>query len=102
MDAYVLIQRLHECLNVIKSSHYVLRDDDMLAYYLSDRTTLLQDKEGERCEVSTINLICADDEILCFDRRLQRFITSCLSKKPFRLSQMPLLIGTRCFHIAGL
>jgi hypothetical protein len=59
----------------------------MLAYYLSDLTTLLQNKEREGWEVGTINLIHADDEILCCDRRLrQRFIASCLSKKPFRLS----------------
>jgi hypothetical protein len=90
INAYVLIQRLDVCFKVIKFRYYVLRDD-MLAYYLSDLTTLLQNKEGEDWEVSTINLIHVDDEILCCDRRLrQRFIASCLSKKPFRLS----LIGT--------
>ena len=60
----------------------------MLAFYLRDLTTLLQNKkEGEGWEVCTINLIRADDEIICCSRRLrQRFIASCLSKKPFRLS----------------
>jgi hypothetical protein len=49
---------------VIKFRYYVLRDD-MLAYYLSDLTTLLQNKkEGEGWEVGTINLIRADDDIL--------------------------------------
>jgi hypothetical protein len=87
INAYVLIQRLDVCFKVIKFRYYVLRDD-MLAYYLSDLTTLLQNKkEGEGWEVGTINLIHADDAILCWDRRLrQRFIASCLSKKPFRLS----------------
>jgi hypothetical protein len=87
INAYVLIQRLDVCFNVIKFRYYVLRDD-MLAYYLSNLTTLLQNKkEGEGWEVSAINLIHADDEILCCDRRLRRrFIASCLSKKPFRLS----------------
>jgi hypothetical protein len=87
INAYVLIQRLDVCFKVIKFRYYVLRDD-MLGYYLSDLTTLLQNKkEGEGWEVGTINLIHADDEILCCDRRLrQRFIASRLSKKPFRLS----------------
>jgi hypothetical protein len=48
------------CFKVIKSRYYVLRDD-MLAYYISDLTTLLQNKkEGEGWEVSTINLIRAE------------------------------------------
>ena len=86
INAYVLIRYLYACFKVIKSSYYVLRDD-MLAYYLRDLTTLLRNKEGEGWEVGTITLIHADDEIICCDRRLrQRFIASCLSKKPFRLS----------------
>ena len=72
---------------MIKFRYYVLRDD-MLAYYLSDLTTLLQNKkEGEGWEVGAINSTHVDDEILYCDRRLrQRFIALCLSKKPFRLS----------------
>lgn len=60
----------------------------MLAYYLRDLTTLLQNKkEGEGWEVGTVCLIHADDKILCCDRRSrQRFIVLCLSKKRFRLS----------------
>lgn len=60
----------------------------MLAYYLRDLTTLLQNKkEGEGWEVGTVCFIHTDDEILCYDRRSrQLFIVLCLSKKPFRLS----------------
>ena len=47
---------------MIKFRYYVLRDG-MLAYYLSDLNTLLQNKkEGEGWEVGTINLLHADDE----------------------------------------
>jgi hypothetical protein len=55
---------------VFKFRYYVLRDD-ILVYYLSDLTTLLQNEEGEGWEVGTINpiLVHADDEILCCDRR---------------------------------
>src|SRR6266852_6134298 len=87
INAYVLIQRLDVRFKVIKFRYYVLRDD-MLAYYLSGLTTLLQNKkDGEGWEVGTMNLLHADDGVLFCDRRLrQRFIASCLSKKPFRLS----------------
>lgn len=55
INAYVLIQRLNVCFKVIVFRYYVLRDD-MLAYYLSDLTALLQNKKGgEGWEVCTIN-----------------------------------------------
>ncbi len=61
----------------------------MLAYYLSDLTTLLQNRDGEGWEVRTVNLRYVDDAILCCNRRSrQHSIASCPSKKPFRLSLM--------------
>lgn len=57
----------------------------MLAYYLSDLTTLLQNKkEGEGWEVSTASLVHVVYAYLHYDRRSrQRSTASCLSKKPF-------------------
>lgn len=60
----------------------------MLAYYLSDLTTLLRNKkENDGWEVSTISLMHVSNAILGCDRRSrQRSTASCPSKKPFRWS----------------
>ena len=62
INAYVLLQSQEVCFKVINSRYYVLRDD-MLAFYLGDLTTLLQNKkEGEGWEVSTINFTYVNDD----------------------------------------
>jgi hypothetical protein len=59
----------------------------MLAYYLSDLATLLQNKkENDGWEVSTISLMHVSNAILCCRGSRQRSTASCPFKKPFRWS----------------
>lgn len=66
----------------LRFRYYVLRDD-MLAYYISDLTERLPNKnETGSLEVSVTTHICASAQFLCRDRRSkQHFIASCLYRK---------------------